>query len=260
MVFLLMFAVSCSVPDQDFHIWTSEVTEITATSATCGGTVQNAYGNLNRIGVCWSTNYPPRLTNGYSTNDGIAEGTYTSYITNLAPNTNYNVSAYAIRKRDTIYGGHRSFKTSNTAAITICQSYGGGIVFSIDGTGQHGLIAATSDQSTGAEWGCYGTEVLTPSTSGQVNTTAIVNGCAGSAAGICNDLVLNGESDWFLPSKNEIEILFMRESCIPNLVYGDYWCSNAYDASYAWYHCGGLASMEVMYKNQLKRVRCVRAF
>jgi hypothetical protein len=84
-------------------------------------------------------------------------------------------------------------------------SYAGGIIFYFDGTGQHRLISATTDQSSGAQWGCYGATIGGTSNAigtGQANTTAIVNGCAtaGIAARICNDLVLNGFSDWFLPS------------------------------------------------------------
>ncbi|HUR31673.1 MAG TPA: hypothetical protein VMZ69_09580, partial [Saprospiraceae bacterium] len=63
----------------------------------------------------------------------------------------------------------------------------------------HGLIAASADQSTGTPWGCIGTNIGGTSTllgSGQLNTTAIVNGCMTSsiAANICNALVLNDYS------------------------------------------------------------------
>ena len=52
-------------------------------------------------------------------------------------------------------------KTDNNNPATtpkvIGQNYGGGIIFYVDGTGQHGLIAAPYDQSSGALWGCNGT-------------------------------------------------------------------------------------------------------
>src|SRR3989339_739780 len=49
------------------------------------------------------------------------------------------------------------YKT-NTTLIVVGDWFHGGIVFYTDGTG-HGLIAPQSDQSTGEEWGCYGTSI-----------------------------------------------------------------------------------------------------
>jgi hypothetical protein len=73
--------------------------------------------------------------------------------------------------------------------------YEGGIVFHLDGNGG-GLIAAPSDQSTGAEWGCYGTPISgadgTAIGTGNQNTTDIEAGCTtpGTAADLCANLTL----------------------------------------------------------------------
>jgi hypothetical protein len=101
---------------------------------------------------------------------------------------------------------------------TIGMAYGGGVIFYLDNTGVHGLIAATSDHSIWAAWGCYPASI--PGTSseigtGQTNTALIVAECGepNRAARICDDLVLNGFDDWFLPSQDELNQLYLQKKC-----------------------------------------------
>jgi len=72
----------------------------------------------------------------------------------------------------------------------------------------HGIIAAPTDLNTTATWGCSSSYMggLFDS-SGVSNTNYIVNNCseAGIAARLCNDLVLDGYSDWYLPSLYELQ-------------------------------------------------------
>ena len=122
---------------------------------------------------------------------------------------------------------------------TLGMNYGGGVIFYLDNTGVHGLISATTDQHTSAQWGCYPTSI--PGTSsaigmGQANTTLIVNGCsdAGIAARICDDLDLNGYSDWFLPSQDELDQMFQQKSAIGGFAPVFYWSSSEFSNSQAW--------------------------
>jgi hypothetical protein len=183
-------------------------------------------------------------------------------MTGLAPNTLYYVKAYATNSVGTAYGNQVSF---TTLAFAIGQTYGGGVIFYLDGTGQHGLISATTDQITAAPWGCMGTSISGTSTAigtGQANTTLIVNGCseAGIAARICNDLVLNGYSDWFLPSKGELYEMYTERAAIGGFASFNYWSSSEYNANRAWFQNFLNGNQDNIGKDKAYHVRAVRAF
>jgi hypothetical protein len=102
---------------------------------------------------------------------------------------------------------------NNNSTLAIGDTYQGGIIFYLDGIGG-GLIAAPSDQGQ-AEWGCYGAAIsgadgITIGT-GSLNTDDIEAGCTtpGTAADICANLTLGGYSDWFLPSFDELNEMYL---------------------------------------------------
>jgi hypothetical protein len=115
----------------------------------------------------------------------------------------------------------------------IGDTYQGGIVFYLDSNGG-GLIAAPTDQSNGAEWGRYGTVIQgadgTAIGTGNQNTIDIEAGdtISGTAADICANLTLGGYSDWFLPSKDELNEMYLNKSIIGGFSDYNYWSSSEY--------------------------------
>lgn len=141
--------------------------------------------------------------------NGTGTGVYSNTLQNLAPSTTYYFRAYSTNSIGTSYGNEVSFTTSS---LVIGSNYAGGIVFYIDSTGQHGLVCAPSDQGF-YQWGCEGTNIVGTSSgigTGQLNTNLILSGCSTRpiAASVCDNLVLNGYSDWYLPSTSELNLMY----------------------------------------------------
>jgi uncharacterized protein (TIGR02145 family) len=89
-----------------------EVSEITSTTAKCGGTITSDGGaTVTARGVCWSTNVTPTIADSKTTN-GAGGGSFTSSITGLTANTFYYVRAYATNSASTGYGMTMAFTTS----------------------------------------------------------------------------------------------------------------------------------------------------
>ena len=128
----------------------------------------------------------------------------------------------------------------------------------------HGLIAAPNDQSTGIQWGCIMVLIGGTSTAlgtGQSNTTAIVNGCMNPsiAAAICDVFVFNDYSDWYLPSKDELNKLYLNQIAIGGFASDFYWSSSEDSNVTAWgLHFTGAPN--AFSKSNAYHVRAVRSF
>jgi len=106
------FSVRCVRDNDLLTVTTSQVADITTTTATCSGTVTSEGGSsVTARGVCWSTSQNPTTSN-FRTTNGTGSGTYTSNITGLSPNTTYYVRAYARTAQETAYGEQKSFRTT----------------------------------------------------------------------------------------------------------------------------------------------------
>ncbi len=159
-------------------------------------------------------------------------------------------------------------------ALAIGDTYQGGIIFWLDATGQHGLIAATVDQSTGIQWynGTYGYTGATGDGlyAGSMNTALIVatqmadNQTGYFAAQVCADYWVTVYGDWYLPSKYELNLLYLQKDVVGGFASAYYWSSIEYYSTEAWYQyfgndsSGGYQGLST--KDYTFYVRAVRAF
>ena len=178
-----------------------------------------------------------------------------------------------------------TYKTNNE--IKIGQKLYGGIIFYIDESGKHGLVAAMEDLTEGAvnngidmygyRWGCFqesvngaeGTSIGT----GYQNTMDIVNqGCtpengALTAAQAALAYESNGYDDWFIPSKDELLKMYNTigsggpEGNIGRFSNDLYWSSSEINDNAACYvsFSGGFSS-SYYGKYLVGMVRVIRAF
>jgi hypothetical protein len=253
-------------------ITTNVPTSIGIDSVIVGGNITNDGGSSIVLrGVCYSTTPNPNMGN-MRTEDGSGVGSFSTILRNLNPSTTYYVRSYAKNPNGVVvYGDEVSFSTSS---ITIGSFYSGGIVFDLDSTGQHGMVSTPNNLGI-FHWGCYGTDITNTSIAlgtGESNTTYIMAGCSERpiAASVCADLVLNGYSDWYLPSRDELMMMLDRlhRQGIGGFSHEWYWSSSQINHNGAWAinfnidgpGGGGMSFMNKSANFGIFRVRGVRTF
>jgi hypothetical protein len=168
---------------------------------------------------------------------------------------------------------------TGTISLTIGQSYQGGKVAYIlvsgdpgyDPNTPHGLIAATSDQSDQLiriKWD-KGTYTITGATgtaigTGLSNTNKIIvsqgEPAISYAAGLARAYKGGGYTDWYLPSKDELEKLSYTREIIGGFVNYYYWSSSEVNLSKAWFQTFFSGKQETSVKGEPAIVRAIRSF
>jgi hypothetical protein len=144
------------------------------------------------------------------------------------------------------------------------------------GSKSHGSASTEWDD---IDWGSFGPDIggddasappeLTAVGAGQANTAAIVsalgdNGGTAYAAQLADDLDHNGYTDWFLPSKDELDLIYqnLHEQGLGGFADSDrYWSSSEITRTTAWLQdFDSTALQSDVDKDEGNRVRAIRAF
>jgi hypothetical protein len=250
-------------------VTTSDVTVFTQVKATCGGNItSDGGGSITTRGVCWSITPAPTIANSFKAATGTGTGAFSVEITGLNLGTKYYVRAYATNSAGTSYGLEKTFTTDATLALGLF--YQGGLIYYIDGTNQHGLICAEADQGSMLRWGCSSKKITgatgTEVGKGPINTAAILADCSepGTAADVCSKLTLNGYSDWFLPSTDELVLMHtnLKTKGLGDFGSKQYWTStqSASDDKFAQVVRFDDGGTQFGGKDNMTNVRAARAF
>lgn len=95
-------------------VTTTYVDDVTTSSATCGGLVENDGGKpVTTRGFCYSSDHTPTIED-YITSNGEGTGSYSTTLENLQPGTTYLVRAYAFNALGFAYGDALAFTTPMT--------------------------------------------------------------------------------------------------------------------------------------------------
>ncbi len=160
----------------------------------------------------------------------------------------------------------------------------GGIVFWVDNTGQHGLACTKEDQNTGIRWNA-GTNGVTRAQgngpfSGEMNTAIIISsqvsiGDDGNtyAANLCSKIQISqgGKQygDWYLPSKKELNLMYLNKTDInitatanggSSFANDYYWSSTEGGSNTAWMQQFSSGTQLTATKDQTYYVRAIRSF
>ena len=181
------------------------------------------------------------------------------------------------------YFNGASWASASIPKHYIGELFGGGIVFFVDNTGEHGLIASLIDISESTTWSNI-SELIGPTAqstwNGMGNSTAIMqqSGHVTSAAKLC-DLYENANygtgiySDWYLPALDQLSLIYTTRyilnkniESVPSasiIANGYYWSSTEYFEHHAWVFWYDYVTTYPDPKNDANiknRVRAIRNF
>ena len=249
---------------------------INLNAPSTSGTYFLIFASNCEMNLGWTMSQTNWTTGSYSWNDGkdIADLTEsklqsslsTGYLSlDMLVGSSYKMSTYGITYVKIVVSGTYDLRDIGPA---------GGYIFYDKGSYSDGWryleAAPVSTEWTDEKWGSYGTLIGGTGAGigiGQSNTTTIVTWLnshseTSCAAQLCDALTIEGYSDWFLPSLDELNLMYTNLKCFGVGDFTDraYWSSTEYDANNAQRNLFSIGYQRYNDKRSTFSVRAVRAF
>ena len=199
-------------------------TGITATPTISGNSFGVTNGTDTQVSADWEIWTGANRTGTLvwsSINDTTNKTSITVPAATLVVNTTYYIAA---RYKGTTYGyggyGYCSFTTATSFLPTVAgQAYQGGFFAGkiVVGGSTYALVVApkASGENTSRQWKTSNdTTAGTLSLNDGLSNSNAMNNASHPAAQFCRALTIGGYSDWYLPSRDELEIVY--RNCKPN--------------------------------------------
>jgi hypothetical protein len=251
-----------------------------ANSVAIGGYSTSSFANSIAIGYKAKTTAANTIQLG---GDGVIAGS--TAITNVKttgtltagtvtyPNTHNSTAGQLLSINTTGTAAWTTLESSGGGTHAIGEVYGGGIVFYVWDGGAHGLIAATADLGS-KKWGTDGTLIYSIRDgigAGKYNTERIIQNIKSTdigytsdytqyAAYVCATYKGGDFADWYLPSKYELNLLYLQKTVVGGFS-GYYWTSSEYasrDVTHQNFTDGNNSGG--MTKSLTRNVRPIRSF
>jgi hypothetical protein len=180
------------------------------------------------------------------------------------------IASVSCTKENDVQKLSSSQQSSATKGHYIGEHFGGGIIFYLNKERTHGIIASTIDFEEPEPWARKDT--LIHAHAAKVGAAANNNtkiylalGASSSeandyAVNECMGLYQNGYNDWYLPTKDELNEMYLHKDVIGGFRPFAYWSSTEIDANTAWWQNMGTGLQDSQDKFSSYSVRPVRYF